>query len=65
MHVHGISKNGTDESMCKAETEAQTQKTDVWTTKGGGGHGMYWEIGIDIYTLLIVYIKSITNGSPV
>ena len=51
--------------MCKAETEAQTQKTDVWTAKGGGGHGMYWEIGIDIYTLLIVYIKSITKGSPV
>ena len=30
-------------------------------TKGGGVGGMYWEIGTDIYTLLILCIKYITN----
>ena len=30
-------------------------------TKGGRGCGMNWEIGIDIYTLLILCIKWITN----
>ena len=32
-------------------------------TKGekGWGDGMNWEIGIDIYTLLILCIKYITN----
>ena len=36
MHICGIQKNGTDEPICKAETEAQIQKTDVWTPKWGG-----------------------------
>ena len=30
-------------------------------TKGGKGGGMNWEIGIDVYTLLILCIKYITN----
>ena len=30
-------------------------------TKGEGGGGMNWEIGIDIYTLLTLCIKQITN----
>ena len=30
---------------------------------GEEGHRMYWEIGIDIYTLLILCIKLITNGN--
>ena len=25
---------------------------------------MNWEIGIDIYTLLVLYIKQITNENP-
>ena len=29
--------------------------------QGGRGGGMNWEIGIDIYTLLILCIKCITN----
>ena len=28
-------------------------------TKGGSGWGMYWEVGIDIYTLL--FIKWLIN----
>ena len=30
-------------------------------TKGKIGGGMNWEIGIDVYTLLILYIRYITN----
>ena len=64
MHVCGIQKNGTDELVCKAEIETQMQRTNVWTPSGesrgwGGGGGMNWEIGIDIYALIC--IKQITN----
>ena len=61
MHICGIQKNGTDELVCKAEIETQMQRTNVWTPRreGGGGDGMNWEIGIDIYTLIC--IKQITN----
>ena len=63
-HICGIQKNGTDEPVCKAEIETQMQRTNVWTPMGesggwGGGGGMNWEIGIDIYTLTC--IKQITN----
>ena len=45
--------NGTDELICKAEIESQMQKTNLWLPRGeGGGGGMNWEIGTDIYTLL-------------
>ena len=57
----GIQKNGIDHLIGKAEIETQTQKTNVWTPREEGGVGMNWEIGIDIYTLLILYIKQITN----
>ena len=30
-HVCVIEKNGTDESVCRADIETQMQKTDVWT----------------------------------
>ena len=62
-HVCGIQKNGTDELVCRAERETQMQRTNVWTLRGevagGGGGGMNWETGIDIYTLIC--IKWITN----
>ena len=65
MYIWGIQKNGTDEPACKAEIETQMQRTNVWTPRGessggwGGGGGMNWEIGIDMYTLIC--IKWITN----
>ena len=61
-NVCGIQKNGTDEQVCKAEIETQMYRTNVWTPRGeseGGGGGMNWEIGIDIYTPIC--IKQITN----
>ena len=34
MHICRIQKNGTDEPICNAEIETQTQRTNVWTPKG-------------------------------
>ena len=59
MHICGIQKNGTDEPICKAEIETQTQRTHVWTPRGERGGGMNWEIGIDVYTL--VCAKQVTT----
>ena len=56
-----IQKNGTNELICKAETESQMQKINLWIPREEGRGGMNWEIGIDIYTLLILCIKQITN----
>ena len=33
-HICGIQKNGTDELISKAEIETQTQRTNVWITRG-------------------------------
>ena len=61
---YNLLENGTDEPVCRAETESQMQRTNVWTPRGesggsGGGGGMNWEIGTDMYTLIC--IKQITN----
>ena len=36
------------------------ERTNVWIPREKG-RGLNWEIRIDIYTLLILYIKEITN----
>ena len=33
-HICGVQKNGTDEPICRAGIETQTQRTDMWTQKG-------------------------------
>ena len=30
MHTYGIQKDGTDEPICRAAMEMQTQRTDLW-----------------------------------
>ena len=40
----GISKNGTDELICKAETDVENKCMNA-----KGKVGMNWEIGIDIH----------------
>ena len=43
-------------------TQTQMWRTNVWTPRGesgGGGGGMNWETGIDMYTLIC--IKWTTN----
>ena len=62
MHIFGIQKNGIDDLICKAEIETQTYGEQMYGYQGGkGGCGRNWEIGIDIYTLLILCVKQITN----
>jgi len=36
MCQHGISKNDTDEPICWAGREMQTQKADLWSQRGKG-----------------------------
>ena len=38
-HICGIQKNATDEPVCKAAIETQTQRTYVWTPRGEGEWG--------------------------
>ena len=42
MHICGIQKNGTDESVFKAEIETQMQRTNVWTPREERGSGGWW-----------------------
>ena len=37
MHMYGIQKNGTDEPICRAGIETQTQRADLWTAGEGEG----------------------------
>ena len=30
MHMYGVQKDGTDEPICRAATEIQIQRTDLW-----------------------------------
>lgn len=47
-----------DDLNYKAEVETQIQRTNMWMdTKGEKRGWMNWEIGIDMYTLLILCIK--------
>ena len=36
-HICRIQKNGTDEPICRAGREMQTQRMDTWTQQGRGG----------------------------
>ena len=53
-------KIDTNELIYKKETDAQTQKTNLWLPKGKGGEGgINQEFGISRYKLL--YIRQINN----
>ena len=51
-YLCGILKNVTDEPVCKAEIQTQTQRTNIWAPRGERENGINWEIGIDIYTTM-------------
>ena len=44
-----IQKSDTDELICKTETETEADNKFMDTKWGG----MHWEIGIDVYVLLM------------
>ena len=49
MYIYGIEKNSTGEPICRAGTEAQTEKGLV--DSGGGDGGTNGESGIDLHAL--------------
>ena len=52
---YGIQKNGID------YLQSRNRDTDIQTSSGGRASGMNQEIGIDIYTLLILCVKQIIS----
>ena len=48
-HIHGIQKNGTEEFICSAAVEKQTQRTDLWTWERGGEGEMHGESNMETY----------------
>ena len=53
-------KVGIDDLIYKAEIETR-RREQMYGYQGGKGSGINWDIGIDIYTLLILCIKYLTN----
>ena len=49
MHIYEIQKNGTEELICRAAMEKQTEKTDLWTWERGGEDEMYGESNMETY----------------
>ena len=44
--ISGVSKNSTDELICKAEIEKQMQKTNAWMSRGEEGGGDLGDLGL-------------------
>ena len=61
-HIGGLQKNGTYDIICKTYKETQVERTNM-DTKWEMRDEMDWEIGVDIYTLLILCVKQLTNGN--
>ena len=62
-YICGIQKNGTDDLICKAEIKTWRQRINKWEYQREKQGGTNLEIGIDTFTLLILYIKQIINES--
>ena len=56
MHIYGIQKNDTEEFTCRATTEKQTQRTDLWTWGEEGEGEMYGKSDMETYiTICKIY----------
>ena len=49
MHIYDIQKNGTEEIICRATMEKQTQRIDLWTWGEGGEGEMCGESNMETY----------------
>ena len=61
-HTYGIQKDGTDEFICKAAMEKQTQRTDLWTQWEGRRERMRCMERVT-WKLALPYAKEIANGN--
>ena len=53
MHIQNLEKNGTEEFICRAAMEKQTQRTDLQTWQGEEGEGeMYGESNMGTYIII-------------
>lgn len=50
-------QRGPRERGGKSIRSVKVQRTSVWMPRSGVGDRMNWEVGIDIYTLLVLSIK--------
>ena len=46
-------KSGSDDRICKAEAETQMERTNMWIPRGKVESVINWEIGTDIYAVLM------------
>ena len=58
-HICGLQKRGIDELICKTDLETTENKPMYIKVKSCGAKN--WEMFIDIYTLLILCLRYITN----
>ena len=52
MHIYGMQKDGTDQSICRAAVETDTLRTDLWEPLGAGEEGeggMHGESNMETY----------------
>ena len=48
-HIYGIQKDGSDEPICRAVVETQTQRTNLWTWRGRRGWRKLRQQHLNIY----------------
>ena len=74
MHIYEIQKDGTEDFICKAAMEKQTQRTDSQTQESGGEGGMYGDSSLETYITMCkmdsqrefaVYLSSVQSLSRV
>ena len=61
MHMYGLQKSGTEEFICRAAMEKQTQRTDLWTWGDGEEREKY--MARVTWKLTLPYVKQIDNGN--
>ena len=59
-HMYGIQKNGTDEPICRAGIEMQTQRTDLWTQQRKNRVGLIEKVALKY---IHYHVKQLAGGN--
>ena len=58
-------KDNTSQHICEKKTDSETQRTDLWLSRGREGRvRKEWEFGISRGTLLSFQFSSVTQSCP-
>ena len=57
MHIYGIQKNGTEEFMCRAAMENQTQRIDLQAWEEGRRGEMYGKSNMEAYITIFKIVS--------